>query len=70
MIPGVRKPLTRRMRVVMLCVWTFVVASGVCELITHPQRITGVHGFMTGLGIAVGCMWIVKTIKVLIEEPQ
>jgi hypothetical protein len=58
------------MRIIILCGWAFVVTSGVYELIAHPQRIIGLHGFIAWLGIAIGCIWIVKTIKDLIEEPQ
>jgi hypothetical protein len=70
MTQGVRKPLTPRVRVVILCGWAFVVTGGLYELIARPQRITGFYGVVTLLGIAVGCMWIVKTIKDILEEPQ
>jgi hypothetical protein len=58
------------MRIVLVCGWVFVVLGGVYELIAHPQRIAGLHGLITWLGIAVGCIWIVKAIKDLLEEPQ
>jgi hypothetical protein len=70
MTQGVRKPLTPRVRVVILYGWAFVVTGGVYELIAHPQGIVGLHGFVTLLGIATGCMWIVEAVKDILEEPQ
>jgi hypothetical protein len=64
------KSVSRKMRIATLFGWAIFVAGGVYELVAHPQRITGFRGFMTWLGIAVGCLWIVKAIKDLVEEPQ
>jgi len=57
-------------RLLSLCGWTFIVASGVYEVVIHHGRIAGFHGFSTWLGIIVGAMCVFNELKGLLEEPR
>jgi hypothetical protein len=65
-----QKQFPQRRRIFSLVAWTFIVSSGVFEIVTHPQRAGGLHGFLTGLGVFVGIMCIFSEITGLLREPK
>ena len=47
-----------------------IVVSNTDEVATRPQRMTGLHGFTTWLGIIWGIMVIFLEITRLMQEPR
>ena len=57
---------SQRRRAFSLIAWTFIVVTGVFEIVVHPQR----TGFLAILMILVGIMSIVSEITAFLREPQ
>jgi len=64
------KSTSRSARILTIGVAALMVVSGVYEVETRSQRMTGLHGFTTWLGIILGVMIIFTELTRLMQEPR
>lgn len=65
-----QQKITRRGRIISIVVWTLGVSYGLYEVLTHMDRMTGLHGAATALIVIVGVMCIFSEATALLKEPK